>query len=236
MMEMTDPSDSRRQFLLHSAALLGAVALGSALAFPGCAPQEGKAPVTAPEDLMREHGALQRLLLIYEELARRLRCCQDFPAPVLTEATGLIRRFIQEHHEKLEEEHVFPLFEKAGKMVALVKILRGQHEVGRGLVDQLQTRAAPGAAKNFVQQAQLEAYLLLFSRMYRPHAAREDTVLFPALRALTTPAQFLDLGKQFEDLEQAQFGPDGFDKLIVELGEMEKALGIHDLEHFTPSF
>ena len=236
MAEMSDSPETRRDFLIHGAALMGAAALGSSAAFPGCVPKEVQAQVTATEDLMREHGVLRRLLLIYEEIARRLKCCQDFPAPVLTDATGLIRRFIQDHHEKLEEEHVFPRFEKAGKMVALVQILRGQHEAGRQLLDHLQTQGAPGAVKNFVQRAQLEAFLLLFVRMYRPHAAWEDTVVFPALRAVMTPAEFVDLGKRFGDLEQAHFGADGLDKFVLEVGEMEKTLGIHDLEQFTPKF
>jgi hemerythrin-like domain-containing protein len=227
---------NRRNFLIQGATLMGAAALGGAAAITGCASQPAQAEVTATEDLMREHGALQRLLLIYEELARRLKCCQDSPAPLLPDVTSLIRRYIQEHHEKLEEEHIFPRFERAGKMVALAKILRGQHEAGRKLLDHIRTQAAGGGAKNFVLRAQLEACLLLFSRMYRPHAAREDTLLFPALRAVMSPVEFADLGKRFTDQETAHLGPDHYDKIILEIGDLEKTLDIHDLEQFTPRF
>jgi len=232
---LDNSGDSRRHFLIRSAACLGVAALGGP-ALLGCAPKEVKAEVTATEDLMRDHGALQRLLLIYEEIARRLQCCQEFSPTLLTDATGLIRRLIQEHHEKLEEEHVFPIFEKTGQMVALVKILGRQHEAGRKLLDTLQSQGGPGHPHNFVQRAQLEAGLRLFARLYRPHAAREDTMLFPALRALMSPPQFLALGKRLEDLKQANLGPDGSAKMILEVGELEKALGISDLEQFTPKF
>jgi hemerythrin-like domain-containing protein len=226
-------TESRREFLRQGAALLtGAAAVSAAAGLLGCAPGEIKAEVPATEELMREHGLLRRLLLIYEEIARRLKCCQDFPAGALTDTTGLIRRVIQDHHEKLEEELIFPRFEKAGQMLALVKILRGQHEAGRRLVDQVRSQA--GAAKNFVQQAQLEALLLLFPRLYRPHAAREDTVLFPALRSLMPPGEFLDLGKRLGETEQAHLGPGGLESVPAAVVDLEKTLGIHDLEQFTP--
>jgi hemerythrin-like domain-containing protein len=228
------PDSHRRNFLIHSATLVGAAALGGAAAFAGCAPQPERAEVTATEDLMRDHGVLQRLLLIYEEMARRLKCCQDFPPSLLTDATSLLRRYIQEHHEKLEEEHAFPILERAGKMVALAKILRLQHEAGRKLLDQIKTQATGGGAKNFVLRAQLEACLLLFSRMYRPHAAREDTLLFPALRTVMTPGEFGDLGRRFESAHPGS--SDHFDKVVLEIGEMEKALVINDLEQFTARF
>jgi hypothetical protein len=40
----------------------------------------------------------------------------------------------------------------------------------------------------------------------RPHEAREDTVLFPALHRLVTPKQLKDLGEQFEKEEDRLFG------------------------------
>jgi len=40
-----------------------------------------------------------------------------------------------------------------------------------------------------------------FARMYRPHEAREDTVLFPALRSVVTRPELSELGEQFEAKE-----------------------------------
>ena len=41
----------------------------------------------------------------------------------LSRAAGIIRHFIEEYHEKLEEQHLFPRFRKAGKLVELVNVL-----------------------------------------------------------------------------------------------------------------
>src|SRR5689334_6674430 len=102
------------------------LAAGAALAVVGCAKTEvaaaespsssegkGEEDVSPPEDLMREHGALNRLLLIYEESGRRLDSGQGLPIEVVAGSADLIRRFIEQYHEKLEEDFLFPRFEKA---------------------------------------------------------------------------------------------------------------------------
>jgi hemerythrin-like domain-containing protein len=227
-------SGTRRGFLVNSGALLGLAALGSTINLSGCSSIEKKtAEVTATEDLMREHGVLRRLLLIYDDLEGKLRQGLEFPRRVLTEATDLIRRFIEDYHEKLEENYVFPCFKRAGKMVDLVNILRIQHEAGRKVTTFLLSPAAAGAADPAARQ-KVADYIQAFSRMYRPHAAREDTVLFPALRSVVAPAEFNDLGDKFEDLEVAKFGQGGFEKIVGQVAGLEKVLGIENLAQFTP--
>src|SRR5437868_8722991 len=91
-------------------------------------PDEG---VTAPEDLMKEHGVLNRCLLIYEEGIRRLRDKAEVSPNVFNHTAALIRKFVEEYHEKNEENYIFPVFEKHGKLVDLVETLKTQHKAGR---------------------------------------------------------------------------------------------------------
>src|SRR3989440_3976871 len=84
-------------------------------------PDEG---VTAPEDLMKEHGVLNRCLLIYEEGLRRIQGKQEVSPEVFLHTAQLIRHFVEEYHEKNEEDHIFPVFEKHGKLVDLVQTLK----------------------------------------------------------------------------------------------------------------
>ena len=141
-----------------------------------------KEEVSPGEDLMREHGVLNRVLLIYEEGLRRLEGQEDPRTDVLASAAALIRRFIEGYHEKLEESQLFPRFEKAGKLVDLVTVLRQQHTAGRGVTGEVVKLAVPGVSG--ADRARLAASLRKFIRMYRPHEAREDTVLFPAFHDL----------------------------------------------------
>jgi hypothetical protein len=71
--------------------------------------------------------------------------------------------------------------------------------------------------------------------MYGPHSAREDTVLFPELRPLLGAKEYDALGDAFEDKEHALFGPKGFEGVVAEVAQLERALGIHDLSKLTPT-
>lgn len=228
-------TESRRHFLLNSGAFLGAAALlGPAQVLAADPRVLETVEVTPTEDLMQEHGVLRRLLLIYDDLGRRLEQGQEFPLEVLQEATDLIRRFVEDYHEKDEEEYLFVRFEKANKMVELVKGLYEQHQAGRQLTARLQGLISPALFGKGPVRRQAVEYLKAFTRMYRPHAAREDTVLYPAFRSVISPKEFMALGESFEDKEEKLFGKDGFEKIVGRVADLEKKLGIYQLAQFTP--
>src|SRR6516162_103252 len=64
--------------------------------------EEQEEGVSTNEDLMREHGVLNRILLIYEEAMRRIQTKEKFDPAVLTKSAGIIKSFIEDYHEKLE--------------------------------------------------------------------------------------------------------------------------------------
>jgi hemerythrin-like domain-containing protein len=122
--------------------------------------------------------------------------------------------FIEDYHEKLEEDFLFPRFEKANQLVDLVKVLRTQHQAGRRVTDITLRFANLQSLKNDSERAQLIASMHQFIRMYNPHEAREDTVLFPAFRKIVSPHEFHSLGEDFEKKEDELFGEDGFEKVV----------------------
>lgn len=74
-----------------------------------------------------------------------------------------------------------------------------------------------------------------FITMYRPHAAREDTVVFPEFKKLISPKEYHQLGDVFEAQEHKLFGKAGFQGVLEKIAGIEKALGIQDLSKYTPS-
>ena len=86
-------------------------------------------------------------------------------------------------------------------MVDLIDILCLQHQAGRRLTEII-LRLAPASAAPGGDRTQMEAAMLAFIRMYRPHEAREDTVLFPALRSVVTASEFDAMAEDFEKDEQ----------------------------------
>jgi hemerythrin-like domain-containing protein len=199
------------------------------------ATQERKEEEVSPaEDLMREHGLLNRVLLIYEETGRRLQRRVEYDPGPLAGAAKIIQQFIEGYHEKLEEEYLFPRFEKAGRLTELVRVLREQHQAGRRLTGQIQKLAGSTALQDAAERQRLDQALHAFVRMYRPHEAREDTVLFPALREIVSSSEYDALGEKFEKKERQLFGSEGFEKMVDQVADLEKRLGIYDLSKFTP--
>jgi hemerythrin-like domain-containing protein len=190
--------------------------------------EAGEAEVTPGEDLMQEHGLIERILLLYDEGARRIEGGEALDLAVLASAAGIVRRFVEDYHERLEEELVFPRLEAAGRELALVGVLRDQHQRGRERTDQLMRMVQARSAT-----PELAALLRAFVRMYRPHAAREDTVLFPAFRAVVGGDAYRELGEEFEEREHELLGAHGFEGSVAEVAALERAYGIGDLASFT---
>jgi hemerythrin-like domain-containing protein len=227
---MTD--DNRRQFLAATAALgLGAFAIPVRGDDKKDKPED---EVGATEDLMREHGLLNRILLIYEEGLRRLRAKKEVTPDVFHKPATLVRKFVEDYHEKLEENFIFPEFEKTKKLADLVKVLREQHEAGRRVTDIVLRNAVGDQFRKEDARQELVRSCEAFIRMYRPHEAREDTVLFPALHKIVPAKKLQELGEQFEKEEDRLFGEEGFEKTVDQVAEIEKQLGIADLAQFTP--
>ena len=116
---MTD-AIRRRTFLQSS--LIGAGCLLPAM----IAAQQKPAPtqleeqneaeeISPAEDLMREHGLLNRILLVYDHHLRLLSAKKPFDGSILVSSADIIRHFVEEYHEKLEEDYLFPRFRKAKK-------------------------------------------------------------------------------------------------------------------------
>jgi hemerythrin-like domain-containing protein len=113
-------------------------------------------------------------------------------------------------------------------------VLRDQHQAGRRVTDVTMRFVNSGSLKNESERAQLQSSIQQFIRMYNPHEAREDTVLFPAFRKIVSPHEFDSLGEEFEKKENELFGEDGFEKMVDKVASIEKRFGIYDLAQFTP--
>jgi hemerythrin-like domain-containing protein len=225
---LLEPNQTRRNWSRTTSLLIA----GAVAAFGEGDDEEEISPA---EDLMREHGVLKRVLLIYREIIRRIDTREDFPPDVVMSSAKLIRSFVEDYHEKLEEDYLFPRFRKANRLVDLVETLKTQHQRGRILTDRTMQAANASAVKDVSGRGALRATLEQFVRMYEPHEAREDTVLFPGFRKIVSKHEYAALGEEFEKKENQLFHGDGFEKNVDAAAKLEKELGIYDLSKFTPA-
>ncbi len=200
----------------------------------GAEPPGQEEDVTATEDLMREHGVIRRMLVVYREAAARLRAKADsVPPDALQRTARLFRSFGEDYHErKLEEERLFPALRRAGSPASsYVDALVAQHQRGREITDYV--LAVSQSARMASNARALAGALDAFARMYEVHAAREDTVVFPAWKKTMSAKQLDEVGREFEDIERATFGRDGFDDAVQQVSGIEASIGLSDLAPFT---
>lgn len=248
-----DPNDGdRRRFLKFSAVA------GAALVFEACSssgkasnqaaavntagavkkddPPKDAKEVLAVEDLMREHGVLRRALLVFGEAAVVLP--GNPPAAwgdAIQKTAKLFRTFGEDYHEKkLEEQYIFPVIKQkglSGPAGIYPDILTAQHNRGREITDYILSVTASG--KVGANAGELAKALHGFVRMYEAHAAREDTIVFPAWKDLITADEYDELGDKFEDIEHEQFGADGFEDAVKQMAEIEASVGMADISKLT---
>src|SRR5207302_11202661 len=139
----------------------------------------------------------QRLMVVYDAAAKQLAAGDRSVIAGVRDAAKIARDFVEAYHERIEEQHVFPRFERAGRLVELVTVLRRQHDAGRGLTSRILELAQRPLAEE-PDRAELAAALRAYATMFAPHVGREDTILFPAFRALVGK-EYDELGEKFED-------------------------------------
>jgi hemerythrin-like domain-containing protein len=232
-------SDSTRRAFVTAAAGLAALpvlAQTKSMQAPRSKTKD-KIEVTPTEDLMREHGLLRRALLIYDHCAGVLRRKQALDPVLLKDTAEIIHRFVEDYHEKMEEDYLFPRFRKAHREVELVNTLMEQHRFGRAITAKIIAMTDASVSSSSLKDATAQQVLIhqleWFVNLYRPHAAREDTVLFPALHDIVTEKEYDLLADQFEDIEHKHFGEHGFEDMVGRISEAEKKFGIYDLAQFT---
>jgi hemerythrin-like domain-containing protein len=227
-------ADIKRRAFLKNGLLYGSLAgIAGMSSLTGCS-EKAEEEISPAEDLMREHGVLNRILLIYDTCKLYLINGEEFPTDVLHKSATIIRDFIEGYHEKLEEDFLFPRFLKQNYLAELIQVLSIQHSAGRDLTGQIIQMTGSNTLSDPDESRKLIQLLAGFNAMYRPHEAREDTVLFPAIRKIIPENEYFEMGEDFENKEHELFGEEGFESIVEKVAVLENQLGIYELSEFTP--
>ncbi len=208
---------------------LGNLATGRAAISAGARPS-----IPPGVDLMEEHGVLKRVLLIYQAALDQIDAGEGLPVSAIHSGALVIHDFIEGFHEPLEEGYVFPRLRRAGQLIGTVETLLLQHARGRERTQRILSGTTTRGMGSQSTRAEVVDAITTFLRMYEPHEAREDTVVFPAFRALLSAKELHDYSVTFSDLQRQQFGPRGFDDVVDHVSTIERSLGIYNLAQFTP--
>jgi hemerythrin-like domain-containing protein len=223
----------RRALLAGAAGLIvGAGAIETVNLLTASSASPGARLASPGEQLMTEHGVLKRVLLAYRAASDLLASGELPPTGAVTDAAQIISDYVESFHEGLEEAYVFPRVQATN--ADLVRTLLAQHDKGRHLTATILTVSA-GDLSSAAAKSSLKASLDSFVRMYEPHEAWEDTVIYPALRAQESQRTLDLLAERFHDLENTQYGDTALAQILERVTGVEQQLGIADLATFTPT-
>jgi hemerythrin-like domain-containing protein len=107
-----------------------------------------------------------------------------------------------------------------------------QHNRGREITDYVLAVTGKGAIK-MGDAEPLASALESLVLMYQNHAAREDTVIFPAWKTILSTRQMKEMSEKFEEIEHQLFGEDGFEDAVRKVATIEDALGYANIAQFT---
>jgi hemerythrin-like domain-containing protein len=176
--------------------------------------------ISSTEDLLREHGLLNRMLLIYDHF---LSNPTSHRLDAVKKIAALIRLFVEDYHEKMEEKCIFPLVLRLGDghLKRLVKILIRQHKDGRVWTDVIMASDDMEDVVSAVEN---------FTKMYRTHESREDTEVFEFWRGRASPEKKKRVSKFFSSSEEQLLGEGGFGKILDQVMLVEKKLRIDTIK------
>jgi len=180
--------------------------------------------VSPVQDLMLEHGVLRRILLIYRHFIKTLSRGDTSNLPLLQRAAQMVNFFIENYHEKIEEMYLFPVFKKKGLEKSLIDELENEHELGRGMTQEILSQLSLSEPDIKWIISRLTKYV----DFYEKHSAEEDTIIFPQFQDLISRPAYENLGKLMETSEDFLFGKDGVESMLLEVSSIEKELGLKD--------
>ncbi len=167
-------------------------------------------PVT--EDLMNEHGILNRVLIIFDHFLTIPD--KESHTDKIISCTKIIKEFIEEFHEIMEETYIFPHFK--GKWRPLIELLIQQHRESREITRDILKQANDHDINALTETIQI------FIKMYRRHSAREDTIIFRKIRKFITPEEFAKISKIMDEEEDKKFGEHAYDKILAKVIMIEQ--------------
>lgn len=187
-------------------------------------------PPTPAENLTAQHGAVGRLLLVFQDVAKQMQGGQQVDTKPLHNATQIIQTAVVQLHAPLEEQFIYPRLEQSGPHAQTIKALREQHAAIREINTMLMQTTQSGRISDPKQTAQT---LNDLARMVSAHVAREHSEIFPAFRMMMPASQYMELGEQFHQREQAALGGQGLAQILTQVASIEANFGMKDLAQFT---
>ena len=144
----------------------------------------------------------------------------------------MLRSMVEEFHVKLEEDNLFPLFEKSGQVDGPREHPARAARGGR-TPDRFHSPGDPEQRGQCHTEA-LARNLMAYARMIQAHTAYEETLLYPQIRSVASDTDYDRLQKTLQDAESQEARSGGRCRPVEQGGGPGEIGGHQGLAQFTP--
>lgn len=190
--------------------------------------EDGLEKMSATEELCIEHAQLDRIMLAMENVMKRAGKSPKTSLRPVYQACEMIRQLVDEHHMKIEEDHIYPQFENTD-LADFTRTLKDQHNEARKMLSKMTSLSKGGRP----DMDQLNGTFRDFKDMITAHAAFEEACLFTAVEGTWSRDQLDALKEKQEQDEKRLLGEDATQKVYNMLKEIESSCGIEGIRDFT---
>lgn len=184
--------------------------------------------MSATEDLMAEHRAIERMLAVLEAAAQGLESGQHVRPGLFGDAVDFVRNFADRCHHGKEEENLFPRMEAAGVPGAggPLGVMLLEHDQGREYVAAIANALGAYEGGDHSAARVIAENARGYVRLLRQHIAKEDSVLFPMADRVLSPEDQRELEERFEEIESKVMRLGVHERYHHLLDELEREVGL----------
>lgn len=194
---------------------------------------EAMEKISATEELCIEHGMLDRIMLAMDHAMKMAGNSPKADLSPISKACDMISLVVDQHHMKIEEDEIYPKFEKDPVLKNLASELKIQHDEARKMVAMMSEMSQAGKSHSKADMEDMKRVFTDFKDMLTAHAAREETVMFVAMEGTWSDDELQALKDAQEEHEEKLLGEDAAEKVYAMLGQIEAAAGVDSLKDFT---
>lgn len=178
----------------------------------------------ATQQLIEEHQGISMMLVILEEISRRLESGEEVNVDHFPQILEFLTVFVDQCHHVKEEELLFPEAEKISTTDEreLIQILLKEHEVGRSLIKDLKEGTGKYIQGDIKAKDEIVESSLAYSDLLKRHIGRENNLFFPGVDKQLSQEQQDKLFEEFEKIETERIGLGKHEQFHQLLGNLKQ--------------
>jgi len=156
--------------------------------------------------LMADHETTERVI---DAVSRAFQAAGGPPRALVAETVDYFVSYVDECHNRKEEEHLFPLIERLGipRQGGPLGVMLQEHEESKTLVARFASLGRAYAQGDAAVLSQLQATFETYATLLKNHYWKENDILYPMARRVMAPADARAVTEGIEKVEAA-IGPD----------------------------